>query len=155
MSAPEKKKSFMGEFKTFIARGNVMDMAVGVIIGGAFGKISTSLVNDVIMPLISVLTGGVDFSNWKIVLKAAVAGADGVIDASTEIAIRYGAFLATILDFLIIAFAVFLMLKTINGFHDKLKKAEEEAPAKEPAPPEPSNEEKLLTEIRDLLKDKK
>ena len=155
MSAPEKKKSFMGEFKTFIARGNVMDMAVGVIIGGAFGKISTSLVNDVIMPLISVLTGGVDFSNWKIVLKAAVAGADGVIDASTEIAIRYGAFLATILDFLIIAFAVFLMLKAINGFHDKLKKAEEEAPAKESAPPEPSNEEKLLTEIRDLLKARK
>ena len=155
MSAPEKKKGFMGEFKTFIARGNVMDMAVGVIIGGAFGKISTSLVNDVIMPLISVLTGGVDFSNWKIVLKAAVAGADGVIDASTEIAIRYGAFLATILDFLIIAFAVFLMLKAINGFHDKLKKAEEEAPAKEPAPPEPSNEEKLLTEIRDLLKARK
>ena len=154
MSAPEKKKSFMGEFKTFIARGNVMDMAVGVIIGGAFGKISTSLVNDVIMPLISVLTGGVDFSNWKIVLKAAVTGADGVIDASTEIAIRYGAFLATILDFLIIAFAVFLMLKAINGFHDKLKKAEEEAPAKEPAPPEPSDEEKLLTEIRDLLKEK-
>lgn len=132
-----------------------MDMAVGVIIGGAFGKISTSLVNDVIMPLISVLTGGVDFSNWKIVLKAAVAGADGAIDASTEIAIRYGAFLATILDFLIIAFAVFLMLKAINGFHDKLKKAEEEAPAKEPAPPEPSNEEKLLTEIRDLLKARK
>ena len=155
MSAPEKKKSFMGEFKTFIARGNVMDMAVGVIIGGAFGKISTSLVNDVIMPLISVLTGGVDFSNWKIVLKAATAGADGAIDASTEIAIRYGAFLATILDFLIIAFAVFLMLKAINGFHDKLKKAEEEAPAKEPAPPEPSNEEKLLTEIRDLLKARK
>ena len=155
MSAPEKKKSFMGEFKTFIARGNVMDMAVGVIIGGAFGKISTSLVNDVIMPLISVLTGGVDFSNWKIVLKAAVAGTDGAIDASTEIAIRYGAFLATILDFLIIAFAVFLMLKAINGFHDKLKKAEEEAPAEEPAPPEPSNEEKLLTEIRDLLKARK
>ena len=149
MSAPEKAKGFMGEFKAFIARGNVLDMAVGVIIGGAFGKISTSLVNDVIMPLISVLTGGVDFSNWKIVLKAAVAGADGAIDASTEIAIRYGAFLATILDFLIIAFAVFLMLKAINGFHDRLKKAEE------PAPPEPSNEEKLLTEIRDLLKDKK
>ena len=147
-------KALIKEFKEFISRGNVMDMAVGVIIGGAFGKISTSLVNDVIMPLISVLTGGVDFSNWKIVLKAAVTGADGVIDASTEIAIRYGAFLATILDFLIIAFAVFLMLKAINGFHDKLKKAEEEAPAKEPAPPEPSNEEKLLTEIRDLLKEK-
>ena len=106
MSAPEKEKSFMGEFKTFIARGNVMDMAVGVIIGGAFGKISTSLVNDVIMPLISVLTGGVDFSNWKIVLKAAVAGADGVIDPATEVAIKYGSFLATILDFLIIAFII-------------------------------------------------
>ena len=155
MSAPEKKKSFMGEFKTFIARGNVMDMAVGVIIGGAFGKISTSLVNDVIMPLISVLTGGVDFSNWKIVLKAAVAGADGVIDPATEVAIKYGSFLATILDFLIIAFAVFLMIKAINGFHDKLKKQEEAVPAEESAPPEPSNEEKLLTEIRDLLKAQK
>ena len=152
MSAPEKAKGFMGEFKTFIARGNVMDMAVGVIIGGAFGKISTSLVNDVIMPIISVLTGGIDFSNWKIVLKAAVAGADGTIDASTEIAVRYGAFLATILDFLIIAFAVFLMIKTINGFHDKLKKKEEAAPA---APPQPSKEELLLTEIRDLLKERK
>ena len=155
MSAPEKKKSFMGEFKTFIARGNVMDMAVGVIIGGAFGKISTSLVNDVIMPLISVLTGGVDFSNWKIVLKAAVAGADGVIDPATEVAIKYGSFLATILDFLIIAFAVFLMIKTINGFHDKMKKQEEAVPAEESAPPETSNEEKLLTEIRDLLKAQK
>ena len=155
MSDPEKAKGFLGEFKTFIARGNVMDMAVGVIIGGAFGKISTSLVNDVIMPLISVLTGGIDFSNWKIVLKAAVAGADGAIDASTEIAIRYGAFLATILDFLIIAFAVFLMIKTINGFHDKMKKQEEAVPAEESAPPEPSNEEKLLTEIRDLLKAQK
>lgn len=155
MSASEKTKGFIGEFKTFIARGNVMDMAVGVIIGGAFGKISTSLVNDVIMPLISVLTGGVDFSNWKIVLKAAVAGADGVIDPATEVAIKYGSFLATILDFLIIAFAVFLMIKTINGFHDKLKKKEEEAPAEEPAPPEPSNEEKLLAEIRDLLKEQK
>ena len=154
MSAPEKKKSFMGEFKTFIARGNVMDMAVGVIIGGAFGKISTSLVNDVIMPLISVLTGGVDFSNWKIVLKAAVAGADGVFDPATEVAIKYGSFLATILNFLIIAFAGFLMIKTINGFHDKMKKQEEEAPAEPPAPPEPSAEEKLLTEIRDLLKEK-
>ena len=155
MSSPEKAKGFMGEFKAFIARGNVLDMAVGVIIGGAFGKISTSLVNDVIMPLISVLTGGVDFSNWKIVLKAAVAGADGVIDPATEVAIKYGSFLATILDFLIIAFAVFLMIKTINGFHDKMKKQEEAVPAEESAPPEPSNEEKLLTEIRDLLKAQK
>ena len=146
-----KTSGFMAEFKQFIARGNVMDMAVGVIIGGAFGKISTSLVNDVIMPAISMLTGGIDFSNWKIVLKAAVAGADGVIDPATEVAIRYGSFLATILDFLIIAFAVFCLIKFLNSLHKK----KEEAPAAPPAPPEPSAEEKLLTEIRDLLKDQK
>ena len=146
-----EKKSFAAEFKEFIARGNVMDMAVGVIIGGAFGKISTSLVNDVIMPAVSMLTGGVDFNNWKIVLKAAVAGADGTIDPATEVAIRYGAFLATILDFLIIAFAVFCLIKFLNSLHRK----KEEAPAAPPAPPEPSAEEKLLTEIRDLLKEQK
>ena len=146
-----KTSGFMAEFKQFIARGNVMDMAVGVIIGGAFGKISASLVNDVIMPAISMLTGGVDFSNWKIVLKAAVAGADGVIDPATEVAIKYGSFLATILDFIIIAFAVFCMVKALNSFHRK----KEEAPAEPPAPPEPSAEEKLLTEIRDLLKEQK
>ena len=145
-----KTSGFMAEFKQFIARGNVMDMAVGVIIGGAFGKISTSLVNDVIMPAISMLTGGIDFSNWKIVLKAAVAGADGVIDPATEVAIKYGSFLATILDFIIIAFAVFCLIKFSNGLHRK----KEEAPAAPPAPPEPSAEEKLLTEIRDLLKNK-
>ena len=150
MSVQEKTTGFFSEFKTFIARGNVMDMAVGVIIGGAFGKISASLVNDVIMPAISMLTGGVDFSNWKIVLKAAVAGADGAIDPTTEVAIRYGSFLATILDFLIIAFAVFCLIKFINSLHRK----KEEAPAAPPAPPEPSAEEKLLTEIRDLLKNK-
>ena len=137
------KKGFFGEFKEFIARGNVMDMAVGVIIGGAFGKISTSLVNDIIMPLISMLTGGVDFSSWKWVLKAAVG-------ETPEVAVNFGLFLATILDFIIIAFAVFCMIKAINSFHRK----KEEAPA-EPAPePEPSNEEKLLAEIRDLLKNK-
>ena len=146
-----KTSGFMAEFKQFIARGNVMDMAVGVIIGGAFGKISTSLVNDVIMPAVSMLTGGVDFSNWKIVLKAAVANAEGVIDPATEVAIRYGSFLATILDFLIIAFAVFCLIKFLNSLHKK----KEEAPAAPPAPPEPSAEEKLLTEIRDLLKDQK
>ena len=150
MSVQEKTNGFFSEFKTFIARGNVMDMAVGVIIGGAFGKISTSLVNDVIMPAVSMLTGGVDFSNWKIVLKQAVAGADGVIDASTEVAIRYGSFLATIINILIIAFAVFCLIKFLNGLHRK----KEEAPAAPPAPPEPSAEEKLLTEIRDLLKNK-
>ena len=146
-----KDTGFFAEFKKFIARGNVMDMAVGVIIGGAFGKISTSLVNDVIMPAVSMLTGGVDFSNWKIVLKQAVAGADGVIDASTEVAIRYGSFLANIIDFLIIAFAVFCIIKFLNSLHRK----KEEAPAAPPAPPEPSAEEKLLTEIRDLLKEQK
>ena len=144
-----KDKGFIAEFKQFIARGNVMDMAVGVIIGGAFGKISTSLVNDVIMPAVSMLTGGIDFSNWKIVLKAAVAGADGVIDPATEVAIKYGSFLATILDFLIIAFAVFCLIKFLNSLHRK----KEEAPAAPPAPPEPSAEEKLLMEIRDLLKE--
>lgn len=148
-----KKTGFIAEFKQFIARGNVMDMAVGVIIGGAFGKISTSLVNDVIMPAISMLTGGIDFSNWKIVLKQAVAGADGVIDASTEVAIRYGSFLATIIDFLIIAFAVFCLIKFLNGLHRKKEEAPAAPPAP-PAPPEPSAEEKLLTEIRDLLKNK-
>ena len=146
----EKKKGFVAEFKEFISRGNVLDMAVGVIIGGAFGKISTSLVNDVIMPAISMLTGGIDFSSWKVVLKAAVAGADGVIDPATEVAIRYGTFLATILDFLIIAFAVFCLIKGINTF--RRKKTEPEEPAGPAPEPEPSNEEKLLTEIRDLLK---
>jgi len=145
----EKTTGFIAEFKQFIARGNVLDMAVGVIIGGAFGKISTSLVNDIIMPAVSMLTGGVDFSNWKLVLKAAVAGADGAIDPATEVAICYGSFLATILDFLIIAFAVFCLIKAVNSFH---RKKEEEAP---PAPPESSNEEKLLGEIRDLLKERK
>lgn len=146
----EKKKGFVAEFKEFISRGNVLDMAVGVIIGGAFGKISTSLVNDVIMPAISMLTGGIDFSSWKVILKAAVAGANGVIDPSTEVAIRYGTFLATILDFLIIAFAVFCLIKGINTF--RRKKTEPEEPAGPAPEPEPSNEEKLLTEIRDLLK---
>lgn len=146
----EKTKGFVAEFKEFISRGNVLDMAVGVIIGGAFGKISTSLVNDVIMPAISMLTGGIDFSSWKLILKAAAAGADGVIDPATEVAIRYGTFLATILDFLIIAFAVFCLIKAINAFRRKKEEPEEE-PAEEEEP-EPSNEEKLLMEIRDLLK---
>ncbi len=144
-----EKKGFIAEFKEFIARGNVMDMAVGVIIGGAFGKISTSLVNDVIMPLISMLTGGIDFSAWKIVLKEAVIDAAGT-EVTPAVSVNYGAFLATILDFLIIAFAIFCLIKAINAMHRK----KEEAPAEEPAPPEPSAEEKLLTEIRDLLKEK-
>ena len=143
-------KKFFEEFKTFAMRGNVIDLAVGVVIGGAFGKITTSIVNDIIMPGISMLTGGVNFADWKIVLKEAVANAEGVIDPATEIAIRYGNTIAIIIDFIIIAFAVFCMVKAINSLHKK-----NEEPAPEPAPePEPSAEEKLLTEIRDLLKEK-
>ena len=133
-------KKFLEEFKAFAMRGNVLDMAVGVVIGGAFGKITTSLVNDIIMPLISMLTGGIDFSSWKWVLKAAEGDA-------AEVAVNFGSFVAVVLDFIIIAFAVFCMVKAINKFHKK----KEEAPA---APPESSAEEKLLTEIRDLLKEK-
>ena len=136
-------KKFLEEFKAFAMRGNVLDMAVGVVIGGAFGKITTSLVNDIIMPLISMLTGGIDFSSWKWVLKAAEGDA-------AEVAVNFGSFVAVVLDFIIIAFAVFCMVKAINKFHKK----KEEAPAAPPAPPEPSAEEKLLTEIRDLLKNK-
>ena len=141
-------KKFFEEFKTFAMRGNVLDMAVGVVIGGAFGKITTSLVNDIIMPIISLLTGGVNFSSWKLVLKAAVMEGSEVV--KEEIAINFGNLLAVILDFIIIAFAIFCMLKVVNS----MKKKEEEAPAPEPAPAEPSAEEKLLTEIRDLLANK-
>lgn len=139
-------KKLIEEFKAFAMRGNVLDMAVGVVIGGAFGKITTSIVNDLIMPLISVLTGGINFSSWKIVLKQAVLDAQGAV-VSEEIAVNYGNTIAIVLDFIIIAFAVFCLVKAINRFHRK----KEEAP---PAPPEPSAEEKLLTEIRDLLKEK-
>ena len=142
-------KKFFEEFKAFAMRGNVVDMAVGVVIGGAFGKITTSIVNDIIMPLISLLTGGVDFTEWKWVLKEAVLDAEGVV-TSAEVAVKYGSTIAIILDFIIIAFAVFCMVKAINSLHRK-----KEEPAPEPAPePEPSAEEKLLTEIRDLLANK-
>ena len=143
------KKGFVAEFKEFIARGNVMDMAVGVIIGAAFGAISTSLVNDIIMPLVSMLTGGIDFSAWKWVLKEAVLDAAGEV-ATPEVAVNFGLFLAAILNFIIVAFAVFCLVKAINVMH---RKHEEPAPEPEAAP-EPSAEEKLLAEIRDLLKQK-
>jgi large conductance mechanosensitive channel len=145
-----KESGFIAEFKQFIARGNVLDMAVGVIIGGAFGKISTSLVNDIIMPLVSMLTGGVDFSQWKWVLREEVLNAAGEVEAAA-VSVNFGAFLATILDFIIIAFAVFCLIKALNKMHRK----KEEAPAAPPAPPEPSKEEVLLTEIRDLLKEQR
>ena len=144
-------KKFFEEFKTFAMRGNVIDMAVGVVIGGAFGKITTSIVNDIIMPLISMLTGGINFSEWKWVLKEAVLAADGTVEVA-EVAVNYGNTIAIILDFIIIAFAVFCMVKALNNLH---RKEEEPAPEPEPepAPPAPTTEE-LLSEIRDLLKNK-
>lgn len=143
------------EFKEFAMRGNVVDMAVGVIIGGAFGKIVTSLVNDVIMPPIGVLLGGVDFKDLKLVVKDAIVDAEGAV-TSPEVTLNYGSFIQTIIDFLIIAFAIFFLIKAINKLSSlKKKKEEEAAPAPAPAPaPEPTAEEKLLTEIRDLLKNK-
>jgi len=122
------------EFKEFAMRGNVVDMAVGIIIGAAFGKIVSSLVADVIMPPIGMLMGSVDFSDLAIKLG----------EAETAATVNYGVFINTVLDFLIVAFAIFMLIKGLN----KLKKKEEEKPA---APPQPSAEEKLLTEIRDLL----
>ena len=144
-------KKFFEEFKTFAMRGNVIDMAVGVVIGGAFGKITTSIVNDIIMPLISMITGGIDFTAWKWVLKEAVMEPDGVTQKLPEVAVNFGNTIAIILDFIIIAFAVFCMVKALNSLH---RKKEEPAPEPEPEPdPAPTTEE-LLTEIRDLLKNK-
>ena len=143
-------KKFFEEFKTFAMRGNVIDMAVGVVIGGAFGKITTSIVNDIIMPLISMITGGIDFSEWKWVLKEAVMAADGVTVETAEVAVNFGNTIAVVLDFIIIAFAVFCMVKALNKLH---RKKEEPAPEPAPEPPAPTTEE-LLTEIRDLLKNK-
>jgi len=128
------------EFKEFALKGNVVDLAVGVIIGGAFGKIVTSLVNDMIMPLVSILLGGMSFTDLKIV----ITPAQGEL---AEVAFRYGTFFQTLIDFLIISFSIFMFVKIVSS----LKKKEAQV---EPAPIEPSVEEKLLTEIRDLLKDK-
>jgi large conductance mechanosensitive channel len=125
------------EFKKFAMRGNVIDLAVGVIIGGAFGKIVTSLVSDMIMPLLGLIIGKINFSNLKFVVRPASTGVD-------ELAVRYGQFLQSILDFLIIAFSIFLFIKFVNRF----KKKEEEQPKL------PSKEEVLLTEIRDILKER-
>ncbi|MGD9653130.1 MAG: large-conductance mechanosensitive channel protein MscL [Candidatus Dadabacteria bacterium] len=139
------------EFREFAIKGNVVDMAVGIIIGAAFGTIVQSLVNDVIMPPIGLALGNVDFSNLFAVLKEGVppgpyaALADA--QAAGAVTINYGLFINTVISFVIVAFAVFILVKNIN----RLKRQQEEAP---PAPPEPSNEEKLLTEIRDILRNK-
>ena len=141
-------KKFLEEFKAFAMRGNVIDMAVGVVIGGAFGGITTSLVNDIIMPLISMLTGGLDFSAWKWVLKEAVLDETGA-EVAAAVSVNYGNLISVIVNFIVIAFAIFCVVKALNKARELTEKKEEEAPA---APPEPSAEEKLLTEIRDLLK---
>ena len=130
--------SMMSEFKDFAMRGNVIDMAVGIVIGGAFGKIVSSFVSDVLMPPIGIMMGGVDFGDLAVVLQEA----SGDVAAVT---LNYGSFIQTVVDFLIIAFAIFMVIKAMNN----MKKKEEEAPAE---PPKPSAEEVLLTEIRDALK---
>ena len=149
---------FIKEFKEFAMKGNVMDMAVGVIIGGAFGKIVTSFVSDILMPPLGVLLGGVDFTDLKVVLKDAVpaqidAAGNEIAAAIEPVTWNYGAFIQNIVDFLIIALCIFFMIKGIAKLTSLKKKKEAEEAAAEP--PAPSNEEVLLTEIRDLLKDKK
>lgn len=141
---------FIKEFREFAMRGNVIDMAVGIIIGGAFGKIVSSFVSDVVMPPIGMLLGGTDFSDLKFVLQEAVMNEAGEV-VTPAVAINYGTFINTLLDFLIIALAIFIVIKAMNSATERMKKKEEEAPA---APPELSAEAKLLTEIRDSLKNR-
>jgi large conductance mechanosensitive channel len=137
--------SFIKEFKSFATRGNVVDLAVGIVIGGAFGKIVSSLVSDIIMPPIGLVIGGVNFTDLKITLKAAEVLADGKI--ANAVTLNIGSFIQVIFDFIIIAFAIFLMIKALN----RVQKKAEEAPA---TPPAPSKDQVLLTEIRDILKNK-
>lgn len=139
---------FLNEFKQFAMRGNVLDMAVGVIIGGAFGKIVSSVVDDIIMPPIGWLIGGVNFSDLKVTLPSVEVIAGEKLQAAT---INYGNFLQTTLNFLIVVFCVFMLIKVVN----KVTAKKEEKPAETPKAPEPTQEEKLLTEIRDLLKEQK
>jgi large conductance mechanosensitive channel len=139
--------SLLQEFKEFAVKGNAVDLAVGVIIGGAFGKIVSSLVADVIMPPIGILIGGVNFTDLSISLKAAVEAAPG-ITAKPAVVLSYGKFVQSVVDFVIIAFTIFMMVKGLNS----LKKSKEEMPSPPVTDPEPTAEEKLLAEIRDLLK---
>lgn len=135
--------SMLQEFKTFAVKGNVVDMAVGIIIGAAFGKIVSSFVEDVIMPPLGMLIGGVNFSDLAVTLKETAEG-------TAAVTLNYGKFIQTVFDFTIVAFAIFIAVKAINS----MKKKEEAAAAPPPPPPGPSAEEKLLTEIRDLLSNK-
>ena len=142
------KQTFLQDFKAFAMKGNVIDMAVGVIIGGAFGKIVSSVVADVIMPPIGLLVGGVNFTDLKWVLKPAVMQ-DGQ-EVAAAVTLNYGNFLQVTFDFLVIAFSVFLFVRLLSRLNRK-----QEKPAAPAAPPAPSKEEQLLTEIRDLLKERK
>ena len=150
-------KKVFKEFREFIARGNVLDMAIGVIIAGAFGKITTALVNNILMPFISYLFGTRDMTALNLIVRPEVVDAEGVV-TQEAIVIGFGTLLATIIDFLLIALVIFIIVKTMNSARAraeaKKKAAEEAAPAEPPAPPAPSAEEVLLTEIRDLLKEK-
>jgi len=149
-AATGRRDLVLNEFKKFVMRGNVLDMAVGIIIGAAFGAIVKSLVDDILMPVVGLLIGNVDFSNLFVVLKqgAEAAGPYATLEAAKAagaVTLNYGLWLNTVITFLIVAFAIFMLIKQVNRFEKK----KEEAPA---APPEPSAEEKLLAEIRDLLK---
>ena len=148
----KKGSKFLKEFKEFAVKGSMFDMAIGVIIGGVFKDLVTSFTNNIIMPIISIFTGSIDFSSWKIALPSLFE--DKINPETGEVIKNYlcfGDFLSSIISFLILAFVIFLMVKGMNRLRELGKKKVEEAPA---APPEPSNEEKLLTEIRDLLKQK-
>ena len=138
-----KETGFFAEFRKFIARGNVMDMAVGLVVGSAFTAIVNSLVNDIIMPVVGLITGGIDFQNLQIVLRPAT-------ETTEAVAIRYGIFINTIISFIIIALAIFCFVKAVNKMKDAAKKEEEEKKAA--VPPAPAQDIVLLTEIRDLLK---
>ena len=140
---------FLKDFKAFALKGNVIDMAVGVVIGGAFGKIVTSIVNDVIMPLVSVMTGGVNFTDWKWVLSPEVIDEVTGEVAKAEVALTYGNLIQNVVDFLLIALSIFVVIRVATKAGEKLRKKEEEAPA--PEEPKGPTTEELLVEIRDLL----
>lgn len=144
-------KKFFSEFKEFAMRGNVVDMAVGVIIGAAFGKIVSSLVNDIIMPLIGVVTGGMNFTDYKLVVQKAVMDGQEII--KPEVTMNWGAWVQTVVDFLIVAFCIFVMIKFINNLRKKAERQKDAEAEPAPAAPEPTKEEQLLAEIRDLLKE--
>ena len=156
------KKSLWKEFTEFAIKGNAMALAVGTIIGSAFSTISKSLTNDLIMPIVNIFLGGTDFSDLKIKLPRITPVYEEVVDevtgAITKVEVpnylSYGNFISAVINFLILAFVVFMIVKGLNKLTELGKKKEEEAPAEPPAPPAPSTEEVLLTEIRDLLKNK-